>query len=273
MSFKDKISDEERRHLENLRNLGLSPSQIDQLLAGSISSEPRSPLNSGHPEPDDLLTTIRQARKLAMETQIYRQFGLLPSEENHRQQPLDLKEILEALKEKSPNEKMSVQDLILLLGFARGNDGKSDLALKDVLPLLKGKEGITISDVVSLLDHAKPSAPVISTQPQGETFDSFVDSTMKEKFKGVMMKALDDALNPEKNKQLLGENGKVQWGPIADKIADSIQSFAEKMPKSQQAPQPQVEAEPLPAEQEIVAVPPEPPQPQNTEEQELNEQR
>jgi hypothetical protein len=235
------LSKDEISLLRTLKELGLPASRLTKLL--SPKEEP--PPVKG--EEFDLVEVYHRAYSkalaIALERQALKDAGLLTQEEErpHNDNMNSLNAIVEALKSRPQSEKLSVSDLTMLIlasNLGGGNKAEGGISLRDLLPLLQKGGQLSVSDVVALLERAKPPPPSAPPVPQsnsglGDIFDESIKTVLRDK----IVKALTEETK---------KGPPVDWAGVAGKVVEAIQSVTQRIPSAMAPPPEQVSAEVLP---------------------------
>jgi hypothetical protein len=241
------LSKEEETLVESVRQLGLSPAKVNRLLAGlnsnALVETSRQEKNKGSLSIDDDLAGVysnayRRALAVALERKALIDSGLLSEEKTHTHNGLDV--ILEALKTRPQSEKLSVSDLTMLILASNlgGNKAEGGISLRDLLPLLQKGGQLSVSDVVALLERAKPP-PSAPPMPQANT--SGLGDIFDESIKQILRDKIVEALKSETKR-----GPSADWGGIASRIIDTIRDVTGKIPPPQAPPPETISGEPIP---------------------------
>jgi hypothetical protein len=253
------LSKEEETLVESVRQLGLSPAKVNRLLAGlspnALIETSRQEKNRPSLSIDEDLAGVysnayRRALAVALERKALIDSGLLSEEKAQTHNGLDV--IVEALKTRPQSEKLSVSDLTMLIlasNLGGGNKAEGGISLRDLLPLLQKGGQLSVSDVVALLERAKPPPPPTpipqSSSGLGDLFDESVKTVLREK----IVKALT-----EESKK----GSPTDWGAVANHVIEAIRGLTARIPPPPESPAgepilPASESPPPPAEAAPVA--------------------
>jgi hypothetical protein len=234
------LSKDEISLLRTLKELGLPPSRLTKLL--SPKEETPAPARA---DEFDLVDVYRQAYSKALAISLQRQAlkdaGLLTQDQErpHNNSTNGLDVILEALKTRPQSEKLSVSDLTMLIlasNLGGGKQGDNGISVRDLLPLLQKQGSLSVSDVVALLERAKPPpSPAMPTTNSGlgDIFDESIKTVLRDK----IVKALTEETK---------KGPPVDWAGVAGKVVEAIQSVTQRIPSAMAPPPEQVSAEVLP---------------------------
>jgi hypothetical protein len=225
------LSKDEISLLRTLKELGLPASRLTKLL--SPKEEP--PPVKG--EEFDLVEVYHRAYSkalaIALERQALRDAGLLTNEQerphNSEVQSQDgMQALLQFLKERPRDEKLTVSDLTMLILASNlgGNKADNAISLKDLLPLLSKRE-LTVADVMAILDKTRPPPPPApmpqSSSGLGDIFDESVKTVLREK----IVKALT-----EESKK----GPATDWGAVANHVIEAIRGLTARIPPPPESP-------------------------------------
>jgi hypothetical protein len=227
--------------VKTLRGLGVTPQRLAKLFSKEEEMTPRA----GEPDLVDVYReSYSKALGIALQRQALRDAGLTLEERPHNSQnPDGLQTIVQFLKERPQSEKLSFNDVLVMIlinnlgGGANKSSEGSALTLKDILPLLQRGGQLSVSDVVALLERAKlPPPPAMPAGNSGGLGD-----LLDESVKGVLRERITDAL-----KSSLKSGPPVDWAGVAGKVVEAIQSVTQRIPSAMAPPPEQVSAEVLP---------------------------
>jgi|SRR5579875_3097329 hypothetical protein len=238
------LSKDEMNLLRTLKELGVPPSRLTKLL--SPKEETPAPARA---DEFDLVDVYRQAYSKALAISLQRQAlkdaGLLTNEQEKPHSEVQSQDgvqtLLQFLKERPRDEKLTVSDLTMLIlasNLGGGtNKGDNAISVKDLLPLLSKRE-LTIADVMAILDKTRPPPAPAAMPTTNSSFADLFDDSIKQVLKEKIIKALS-----EESKR----GPSADWGGIASRIIDTIREVTGKIPPPQ-APPPEAPGEPIPLE-------------------------
>jgi|GEM_PF-1316405 hypothetical protein len=242
------VSKDEISLLRTLKELGVPPSRLTKLLS---PKEETAPVKG---EEFDLVEVYHRAYSkalaIALERQALRDAGLLTNEQErpHNNSTNGLDAIVEALKSRPQSEKLSVSDLTMLILASNlgggANKSEGGISLRDLLPLLQKGGQLSVSDVVALLERAKP--PPSPAMPAGNS--GGLNDIFDESIKTVLRDKIVKALTEESKK-----GSPTDWGQVANHVIEAIRGLTARIPPPPESPAgepilPASESPPPPAE-------------------------
>jgi hypothetical protein len=222
----------------------------------------------------DMMRIQKQALKMRMYQDIMRANGLMGNgeEQQEKGKGSSIEEMKKVLEEaKGSGNKFTKDDIMmfLMLKMLQSPGGREGFSSSDMIQLMQimNQKGSTWQDALTFLqqlehekekgrEEGKSQMQAIYNQPRDQTFDGLVDDTVKEGLRNVVKSKINELFEqPEKSGII--KSGQLDAGELAKQIIDVAKTYVKKMPAAQQAPKPQIEAEPLPAPEETEVVNPE----------------
>jgi DNA-binding transcriptional MerR regulator len=238
------VSKDEISLLRTLKELGVPPSRLTKLL--SPKEETPAPARA---DEFDLVDVYRQAYSkalaISLQRQALRDAGLLTQEQerprnNEIQSQDGMQALLQFLKERPRDEKLTVSDLTMLIlasNLGGGNKADNTISLKDLLPLLSKRE-LTVADVMAILDKTRPPPPPAPIPQSSGGLNDLLDDSVKTVLRDKIVKALTEETK---------KGAPTDWGQVANHVIEAIRGLTSRIPPAE-APPPEAPGEPIPLE-------------------------
>jgi hypothetical protein len=241
------LSKDEINLLRTLKELTLPASRLTKLLSPKEETPPPKEQSDF-----DLVEVYHRAYSkalaIALERQALRDAGLLTQEQerprNNEIQTQDgMQALLQFLKERPRDEKLTVSDLTMLILASNlgGNKADNAISLKDLLPLLSKRE-LTVADVMAILDKTRPPPPPAPMPQSSGGLNDLLDESVKSVLREKIVKALT-----EESKK----GPATDWGAVANHVIEAIRGLTSRIPPPEAPPPETISGPPVPPSESL----------------------
>ena len=271
------LSDQEKELIRLARSKGIRPADLIKALSTTI--EPKEEKKGS----EDLLASfkemVNEAMKMKLQLEVLKMVGLDLGEKEKEETSVDklVKELKEILVEKlEKNDKISTSEMMNMIIMLKALGGEKSSDWKDIIAIvqaLQQNQKQQQPDIIAVMDkiHELESKAkeeqnmtlqqllqqLMPSQEKGESEDleKAIGKEATNIIKEAIINTLKENLSP--TKKIVNEQGKVDWGAVADKIMSAVTEAIKRIPAAVPPPPPreQFEQPPAPPPQQPVEQP------------------